>query len=154
MNAIEMEDLYEEKTTKIRPYKWSSWGIEIYTREREGKTEYAYIIEEQKWVEIEIKGDYTLMPVEQHPTIAPLFADRDDTTNMYFVIDGMSSNYWADDGYINIEFLEQHLKTEYATLAEQDGGDDHFNERERLYEMGFKDDEDSFRHVLQCKLGE
>jgi hypothetical protein len=126
-----------------------------YTRER-NKTEYAYIIEEQKWVEIEIKGDYTLMPVEQHPTIAPLFADPDDTTDMYFVIDGMSSNYWADDGYINIEFLEQHLKTEYATLAEQDGGDDHFNERERLYEMGFKDDEDSFRHVQfkQRKLGE
>jgi hypothetical protein len=144
-----------EKTTKIRPYKWSSWGIEIYTREnRNGRLEYAYIIEEQKWVEIEIKGDYTLMPVEQHPTIAPLFADPDDTTDMYFVIDGMSSNYWADDGYINIEFLEQHLKTEYATLAEQDGGDDHFNERERLYKMGFKDDEDSFRHVLQCKLGE
>ena len=152
-----MEDLYEEKTTKIRPYKWSSWGIEIYTREREGKTEYAYIIEEQKWVEIEIKGDYTLMPVEQHPTIAPLFADPDDTTDMYFVIDGMSSDYWADDAYINIKFLEQHLKTEYDTLAEQDGGDDHFIERERLYEMGFKDDEDSFRHVIQfkqCKLGE
>ena len=143
-----------EKTSAIRPYKWSSWGIEVYTREREGKTEYAYIIEEQKWVEIEIEGDYTLMPVEQHPTIAPLFADPDDTTDMYFVIDGMSSNYWADDAYINIEFLEQHLKTEYATLAERDGGDDHFNERERLYEMGFKDDEDSFRHVLQCKLGE
>ena len=145
------------ETTKIRPYKWSSWGIEIYTREREGKTEYAYIIEEQKWVEIEVKGDYTLMPVKQHPTIAPLFADPDDTTDMYFVIDGMSSNYWADDGYINIEFLEQHLKTEYATLAEQDGGDDHFNERERLYKMGFKDDEDSFRHVIQFKqrkLGE
>jgi len=148
-----------EKTSAIRPYKWSSWGIEIYTREREGKTEYAYIIEEQKWVEIEVEGDYTLMPVEQHPTIAPLFADSDDTTDchMYFVIDGMSSDYWAEGGYINIEFLEQHLKTEYATLAEQDGGDDHFNERERLYEMGFKDDEDSFRHVLQFnqrKLGE
>ena len=148
------------ETTKIRPYKWSSWGIEIYTREQDDgygnlTTEYAYIIEEQKWVEIEIKGDYTLMPVEQHPTIAPLFADRDDTTNMYFVIDGMSSNYWADDAYINIKFLEQHLKTEYDTLAEQDGED--FNERELLYKMGFRDDEDSFRHVLQfkqCKLGE
>ena len=152
-----MEKTTEDRSTKIRPYKWSSWGIEIYTREREGKTEYAYIIEEQKWVEIEIEGDYTLMPVEQHPTIAPLFADPDDTTDMYFVIDGMSSDYWEDDSYINIEFLEQHLKTEYATLAEQDGGDDHFNERERLYEMGFKDDEDSFRHVLQFnqrKLGE
>jgi hypothetical protein len=148
-----------EKTTKIRPYKWSSWGIiEIYTREnRNGRLEYAYIIEEQKWVEIEIKGDYTLMPVKQHPTIAPLFANPDDTTDMYFVIDGMSSDCWADDAYIHIEFLEQHLETEYATLAEQDGGDDHFNERERLYEMGFKDDEDSFRHVLQFnqrKLGE
>ena len=124
-----MEKTTEDRSTKIRPYKWSSMGIEIYTREREGKTEYAYIIEEQKWVEIEIEGDYTLMPVEQHPTIAPLFADPDDTTDMYFVIDGMSSDYWADDSYINIEFLEQHLKTEYATLAEQDVGDDHYNER-------------------------
>jgi len=146
-----------EKTSAIRPYKWSSWGIEVYTREREGKTEYAYIIEEQKWIEIEMEGDYTLMPVEQHPTIAPLFANPDDTANLYFVIDGRSFDAYPEGGHVNIEFLEQHLKTEYATLAEQDGGDDHYNERERLYEMGFKDDEDSFRHVIQFKqrkLGE
>jgi len=48
------------------------------------------------------------------------------------------------------------LKTEYATLVEQDG-DEVFNERERLYKMGFKDVDDGFRHVIQLnqrKLGE
>jgi len=40
-----------EKVTEIRPYKWSSWGIEIYSREnRNGRIEYAYIVEEQKVV--------------------------------------------------------------------------------------------------------
>lgn len=147
----------EEKITLIRPYKWSSWAIEIYTREnRNGRLEYAYIIEEQKWVEIEIEGDYTLIPVEQHPTIAPLFADPDDTTDMDFVIDGSSSDNWADGGYINLEFLEQHLKTEYAKLEEKHEPCSK-SESEILYEMGFKDAEDSFRHVIrfkQRKLGE
>jgi hypothetical protein len=146
----------EEKTTEIRPHKWSSWGIEMYSREREGKTEHAYIIDEQKWAWIGIEGDYELVPVDQHPLIAPLFADPDDTTSMYFVIDGRSMDNGADGGNIEIQFLDQHLKTEYATLVEQDGDED-FNERERLYEMGFKDHEDGFRHVIQFnqrKLGE
>jgi hypothetical protein len=146
----------EEKTTEIRPHKWSSWGIEIYSREQEGKTEHAYIIDEQKWAWIGIEGDYELVPVDQHPLIAPLFADPDDTTSMYFVIDGRSMDNGADGGNIEIQFLDQHLKTEYATLVEQDGDED-FNERERLYEMGFKDHEDGFRHVIQFnqrKLGE
>ena len=146
----------EEKTTEIRPHKWSSWGIEMYSREREGKTEHAYIIDEQKWAWIGIEGDYELVPVDQHPLIAPLFADPDDTTSMYFVIDGRSMDNGADGGNIEIQFLDQHLKTEYATLVEQDG-DEAFNERERLYKMGFKSDEDGFRHVIQFnqrKLGE
>ena len=146
----------EEKTTEIRPHKWSSWGIEMYFREREGKTEHAYIIDEQKWAWIGIEGDYELVPVDQHPLIAPLFADPDDTTSMYFVIDGQSTDNEAEGGNIEIQFLEQHLKTEYATLVEQDG-DEAFNERERLYKMGFKDVDDGFRHVIQLnqrKLGE
>ena len=146
----------KEKTTEIRPHKWSSWGIEIYSREREGKTEHAYIIDEQKWAWIGIEGDYELVPVDQHPLIAPLFAEPDDTTSMYFVIDGRSIDNGADGGNIEIQFLEQHLKTEYATLVEQDG-DEAFNERERLHKMGFKEDEDGFRHVIQLnqrKLGE
>ena len=146
----------KEKTTEIRPHKWSSWGIEIYSREREGKTEHAYIIDEQKWAWIGIEGDYELVPVDQHPLIAPLFAEPDDTTSMYFVIDGRSIDNGADGGNIEIQFLEQHLKTEYATLVEQDG-DEAFNERERLYKMGFKDVDDGFRHVIQFnqrKLGE
>ena len=146
----------KEKTTEIRPHKWSSWGIEMYSREREGKTEHAYIIDEQKWAWIGIEGDYELVPVDQHPLIAPLFADPDDMTSMYFVIDGRSTDNGADGGNIEIQFLDQHLKTEYATLVEQDG-DEAFNERERLHKMGFKSDEDGFRHVIQFnqrKLGE
>ena len=146
----------KEKTTEIRPHKWSSWGIEMYSREREGKTEHAYIIDEQKWAWIGIEGDYELVPVDQHPLIAPLFADPDDTTSMYFVIDGRSMDNGAEGGNIEIQFLDQHLKTEYATLVEQDG-DEAFNERERLYKMGFKDVDDGFRHVIQFnqrKLGE
>ena len=97
----------EEKTTEIRPHKWSSWGIEIYSREREGKTEHAYIIDEQKWAWIGIEGDYELVPVDQHPLIAPLFADPDDTTSMCFVIDGHSIDNGADGG--NIEIRHRHL---------------------------------------------
>ena len=155
----------EEKTTEIRPHKWSSWGIEIYSREREGKTEHAYIIDEQKWAWIGIEGDYELVPVDQHPLIAPLFAppDPDDTTSMCFVIDGHSIDNGADGGNIEIQFLEQHLKTEYATLCKAVGQEekDLVSEgdinRSILSEMGFKDHEDGFRHVIQFnqrKLGE
>ena len=92
----------EEKTTEIRPYKWSSWGIEIYSREnRNGRLEYAYIIDEQKWAWIGIEGDYELLPVDQHPLIAPLFADPDDMTSMYFVIDGRSMDNEAEGGNRN-----------------------------------------------------
>jgi hypothetical protein len=145
----------KEKITEIRPHKWSSWGIEMYSREREGKTEHAYIIDEQKWAWIGIEGDYELVPVDQHPLIAPLFADPDDTTSMYFVIDGRSMDNGADGGNIEIQFLDQHLKTEYATLVE--GKFDPLAFNERLYKMGFKEDEDGFRHVIQFnqrKLGE
>ena len=150
-------ELEKEKVTEIRPHKWSSWGIEIYSREnRNGRLEYAYIIDEQKWAWIGIEGDYELLPVDQHPLIAPLFADPDDTTSMYFVIDGRSTDNEAEGGNIEIQFLEQHLDTEYAKLVEIDG-DEGFNERERLYKMGFKDVDDGFRHVIQFnqrKLGE
>ena len=88
-----MEDLYEEKVTQLRPHKWTSWGIEIYTREREGKTEYAYIIETHKWAWIGIEGDYTLVPVDQHPLLAPLFADPDDTTEICFAYSGHGDDF-------------------------------------------------------------
>ena len=143
----------EEKTTEIRPHKWSSWGIEMYSREREGKTEHAYIIDEQKWAWIGIEGDYELVPVDQHPLIAPLFADPDDTTSMYFVIDGRSTDNEADGGNMEIQFLDRHLEEELEELEK----DEDFNERERLYKMGFKDVDDGFRHVIQFnqrKLGE
>ena len=153
----------KEKTTEIRPHKWSSWGIEIYSREREGKTEHAYIIDEQKWAWIGIEGDYELVPVDQHPLIAPLFADPDDTPSMCFVIDGHSTDNEAEGGNIEIQFLEQHLKTEYATLYKKVDQEEHDLvsegdiDRSILSEMGFKDVDDGFRHVIQFnqrELGE
>ena len=33
----------ETKETQIRPYKWSAWDFEIYSRDRNGKTEYAEV---------------------------------------------------------------------------------------------------------------
>ena len=162
-DAEELQKESKEKTTEIRPHKWSSWGIEIYSREREGKTEHAYIIDEQKWAWIGIEGNYELVPVEQHKLLAPLFADTDDTTSMCFVIDGHSIDNGADGGNIEIQFLEQHLKTEYATLYKKVDQEEHdlvsegdIN-RSILSEMGFKDHEDGFRHVIQFnqrKLGE
>ena len=142
-----------KKITEIRPCKWSSWGIEMYARERGGKTEYAYIIEEQKWMTFSIEGDYTLVPVDQHPLIAPLFGERDDTTNLYFIIEGEKVSEVGDGGYIDVEFLEQqHLMTEYATLLQQDVNEA-FNERERLYEMGFDDvaEPSGYKQVIRFK---
>ena len=82
---------------------------------------------------------------------------------MCFVIDGHSIDNGADGGNIEIQFLEQHLKTEYATLCKAVGQEekDLVSEgdinRSILSEMGFKDHEDGFRHVIQFnqrKLGE
>ena len=143
----------DEKITEIRPYKWSSWGIEIYSREnRNGRIEYAYIVEEQKWSWIRMKGNYSLEPVEQDVLIAPLFEFPEDSTDLYFVVDGECDSNEADGGGEEVELLEQHLKTEYATLEKQDKN---LGERDRLYQMGFTDND--FRIVVQFKqrkLGE
>lgn len=144
----------EEKTTEIRPYKWSSWGVEIYVRERAGKTEYAYFVEEQKWTTIEVEGDYTLVPVVQNKKLAPLFANPDDTTDtdMIFVVEGITSDEWSDGGYLSVDFGTQptsmNLKAEYATLEKRYEPLER-SETEILGEMGFEPDEDIYRHVLK-----
>ena len=153
-----------EIETQIRPYKWSAWDFELFSRDREVKTEFAYITTEHKWVTLAIEdGDYNLVPVEQHKLLAPLFEGITTSTDMYFVIDGVCGVDEADGGYIDMEFSEQHLKTEYATLQKLNGNHD-LCESEILFEMGFKEYEDKMnisddytRTVIkfnQRKLGE
>ena len=79
--------------TQIRPYKWSCWDFQIFMREREDdygnlSKEFAYITTEHKWVTLAIDGDYTLVPLEQHELLAPLFEGiraSDDRVNGSFV---------------------------------------------------------------------
>ncbi len=33
----------DEIETQIRPYKWSAWDFELFSRDQNGKTEYAFI---------------------------------------------------------------------------------------------------------------
>ena len=152
-----------EIETQIRPYKWSAWDFELFSRDQNGETEYAFITTEHKWVSLAIDGDYTLVPIEQHKLLAPLFEGITASTDMYFVIDGVAGVDEADGGYIDMEFSEQHLKTEYATLQKLDNNYD-LCESEILFEMGFKEYEDKMemsddytRTVIkfnQRKLGE
>ena len=153
----------DEIETQIRPYKWSAWDFELFSRDREGKTEYAFITTEHKWTSIAIDGDYILVPVEQHKLLAPLFDGITASTDMYFVIDGVAGVDEAEGGYIDMEFSEQHLKTEYATLQKLNKSHE-LGETDILFEMGFKEYEDKMnisddytRTVIkfnQRKLGE
>ena len=135
--------------TQIRPYKWSAWDFEIYSRDRNGKTEYAFITTEHKWVDMDIDGDYVLVPIEQHKLLAPLFKGMtDSTTDMYFVIDGVCGVGMSDGGYIDMEFSEPHLKTEYETLYQKldeetkDLSSEGELQQDIFDEMGFKTHED------------
>ena len=149
---------------QIRPYKWSAWDFELFSRDQNGKTEYAFITTEHKWVTLAIEdGDYNLAPVEQHKLLAPLFEGITTSTDMYFVIDGVCGVDEADGGYIDMEFSEQHLKTEYATRQKLNNNHD-LCEAEILWDMGFREYEDKMdnssditRTVIcfqQRKLGE
>ena len=86
----------ETEEKQIRPYKWSCWDFEIYSRDREGKTEYAFITTEHKWVDMDIDGDYVLVPIEQHKLLAPLFKETTASTDLMFVIDGVCGVGMAD----------------------------------------------------------
>ena len=156
----------------IRPYKWSCWDFEIFMREQEDDygnltQEFAYITTEHKWVTLAIDGDYTLVPVEQHELLAELFCGIKEvttgSTGVLYVIDGLCGVDEADGGYIDMEFSEQHLKTEYATRQKLNNNHD-LCEAEILWDMGFREYEDKMdnssditRTVIcfqQRKLGE
>jgi len=158
------------KETQIRPYKWSCWDFEIFMREQEDDygnltQEFAYITTEHKWVDMDIDGDYALVPIEQHKLLAPLFKEPTASTDLMFVIDGICGVGMSDGGYIDMEFSEQHLKTEYATRQKLNKNHN-LSESEVLYDMGFREYEDKMEmsddyirtvvqfHKCQRKLGE
>ena len=160
------KDIAEE--TQIRPYKWSCWDLQMFKREREDDygnlmVEYAYVTTEHKWVTLAIDGDYALVPLEQHKLLAPLFGEIENT-QLHFVVDGLCGVDEADGGYIDVEFPDQHVKTEYATLMKRINENHDLCEAEMLMEMGFKEFEDRMaissdytRTVIsfqQRKLGE
>ncbi len=133
----------ETEEKQIRPYKWSCWDFEIYSRDRNGKTEYAFITTEHKWVDMDIDGDYVLVPIEQHKLLAPLFKETTASTDLMFVIDGVCGVGMSDGGYIDMEFSEPHLKTEYDKIGtEQQECGGYLSESEKLEEMGFEEYED------------
>ena len=80
-----------------------------------------------------------------------------------YVIDGLCGVDWADGGYIDMEFPEQHVKTEYATRQKLNNNYE-LCEAEILWDMGFREYEDKMnnssditRTVIcfqQRKLGE
>ena len=156
-----------DEETQIRPYKWSAWDFEIFSRERGGKTEYAFITIEHKWVDLDIEGDYVLVPIEQHKLLAPLFKETTASTDLMFVIDGLCGIGWCDGGYPSVDFYEPHLKTEYDKIGtEQQECGGYLSELDKLEKMGFEEYEDkmqmsddSTRRVVkfnkcQRKLGE
>ena len=162
------KDIVEE--TQIRPYKWSCWDLQMFKREREDDygnltEEYAYVTTEHKWVTLAIDGDYTLVPLDRHKLLAPLFEGIEtNSTQLYFVVDGLCGVDEADGGYIDVEFPDQHVRTEYATLQKRINENHELCEAEMLMEMGFKEFEDKMdnssditRTVIsfqQRKLGE
>ena len=154
VNSKEQVSKDDDNETLIRPYKWSCWDFEIFMREREDDygnltQEFAFITTEHKWVTLAIDGDYALVPLEQHKLLAPLFEGIQEvttgSTGIMYVIDGVCGVDEADGGYIDVEFNEQHLKTEYATLQKRINENHDLCEAEMLMEMGFKEYEDKMK---------
>lgn len=147
------------KTTIIRPYKWSSWDCEIW--EKNGNKVYAF--GEQKWADIQVTGDYNLVPLRQHSEFTWVDTDNfcmhsEDETDLLFVIEGDSCTYEASDVYESIDFRGQtELETEYneAVKKFEEENDYQPNANEVLEELGYQSI-DGYHIVkfYQRKLGE
>ena len=143
----------------IRPYKWSSWDCEIW--EKNGKKIYAF--GEQKWADIQITGNYNLVPLQQHSEFTWVDMDNfclhsEDETDLLFVIDGDSCTYEASDVYESIDFRGLiELETEYneAVKKFEEENDYQPNANEVLEELGYQS-LDGYHIVkfYQRKLGE
>lgn len=126
------------KKTYIRPYKWSSWDCEVWVR---GENDKAYIFAEQKWADIGIMGEYSLTPIQFHSELGwvnpkDFMMDKQNDSDLVFVIDGDSYTAEADDVYYSVEFNGNlKLRAEYTELASKC---DHDGEHELLEELGYK----------------
>ena len=130
-----------EDTTYIRPYKWSSWDTELFSKD--GKK--VYVFSEQKWAEIGIDGEYSLVPLESHDAFKnmnakefSLSADKED--DIVFVIDGDSYTDSAEDSYESVEFFgDKELETEFDRVSEEMTKEDDFTPMAHnvLERMGF-----------------
>ena len=108
-----------EQRKILRPYKWSSWDCEIW--EKDGKRVFAF--GEQKWADIQIIGDYTLVPLQQHEDfkwvdIASFSMNPKEDEDLLYVIVGDSCTYDASDINESIDFRDhKDLETEYDEEA-------------------------------------
>jgi hypothetical protein len=131
----------KEQTKYIRPYKWSSWDTELFSKD--GKK--VYVFSEQKWAEIGITDDYSLVPLEYHhaftgidPRQFMMNADKED--DIVFVIDGDSYTDSADDSHESVEFFgDKELETEFDRVSEEMTKEDDFTPMAHnvLERMGF-----------------
>lgn len=144
-----------QTTTTIRPYKWSSWDCEVWTREDNEK---AYIFGEQKWADIDIEDEYVLTPIQFHSELGwcnpkDFMLGKEDDTDLVFVIDGESCTSEANDVYHNVEFRgDPKLEEEYKAFTE---GKDYEPEYSILEQLGYEQ-VDGYHIVkfYQRKLGE
>jgi len=119
----------EKQRKMLRPYKWSSWDCEIW--EKDGKRVFAF--GEQKWADIQIIGDYTLVPLQQHEDfkwvdIASFSMNPKEDEDLLYVIVGDSCTYDASDVNESIDFRDhKDLETEYDEEAKK------FEEEEGYY---------------------
>lgn len=143
----------------LRPYKWSSWDCEIW--EKDGKRVFAF--GEQKWADIQIIGDYTLVPLQQHEDfkwvdIASFSMNPKEDEDLLYVIVGDSCTYDASDVNENIDFRDyKDLETEYDEEAKKFEEENEYypNPNEVLDALGYQSV--TGYHIIklqQRKLGE
>lgn len=148
----------EREISVIRPYKWSSWDCEIWYKDNKK----VFLWSEQKWADIGIEGEYSLVPMAYHDDFKEvnpkhfMMNDKDET-DLIFVIDGDSHTIEASDCYETADFgNHKDLEDEYNNVVEgYNAKDEHPYPHEILDELGY---EQTFGyHVVklyQRKLGE
>lgn len=127
-----------QKSTLIRPYKYSSNGIEVFRRNnKDGTFDFAYIVEEYKWVEFSVNDDYSLTPINQYANLKTILAP-DESNQMTFIVKGDIGTEWAEGGYLDLRFpIKKHQST-FDRIAQQK---EYFDAdwAEILYKMGFEE---------------
>jgi hypothetical protein len=149
----------EKQTKMLRPYKWSSWDCEIW--EKDNKK--IYVFGEQKLADIEVTGNYTLVPLQQHEDfewvdIASFSMNPKEDEDLLYVIVGDSCTYEASDVNESIDFRgHTELETEYDEQAKKFEKENEYypNPNEVLDALGYESV--TGYHIIklqQRKLGE